>query len=166
MDYKDFDYLREMVKQMRTGLYLPTARMEGDILIVEGDRDDLNGRYRVSGTKRLRVVKLEEKVVVRETAVREDPPPDRLTTTCTKCGQEFTRSKFNPYFTECPECRRAERRKPGGGDRKFTCLKCGQDFWISKYQPYLEPTKCPRCNRNEGIRRRQKRREERRKSQQ
>jgi predicted Zn-ribbon and HTH transcriptional regulator len=161
MDYKDFEYLKGLVRQIRAGFEPLTAKVESDVLTLSGDREDLDGRYRVSGTERLRIIRLEEKVT--EVVLKEAPTPKQLTAPCTKCGNEFTRSKFNPYLTDCPECRRKDR-KTGGEGRKFTCQKCGDEFTISKYQPYLEPTKCQRCTRNEGIRRRQRGREERRKA--
>lgn len=165
MDYKDFDYLKGLVRQVRAGVEAPTASLDGDVLTVSGDRDDLNGRYRVSGTERLRIVPLIEKVTVREVAVRDAPPERWQEAACSSCGSTFHRSMYNPYFDKCPACRSVRKaRTAGAGERAFVCVKCGKDFVISKYHPYLNPEKCPNCTRNEGIHRRQKARDARRRA--
>jgi hypothetical protein len=165
MDYKDFDYLKGLVRQVRAGSSPLTASMDGDVLTVSGDREDLNGRYRVSGEQRLRIVPVVEKVTVREVAVKAAPPPEWGEATCASCGAAFGRSRYNPYFDKCPSCRTTRKaRAPGATDRAFVCVKCGKDFVVSKYHPYRTPEKCPNCTRNEGIHRRQKARDARRKA--
>jgi len=157
MNYKDFEELKRAVRAIRSGSAVEGSAMEGDVLVVYDG--PLSGRYRVSGTERLRIVPL---ITVtpppKEVAVRAGPVPEWVDADCSACGSAFRRSRYNPYMDRCPSCRR-KPVEPRPGDRPFTCLKCGQNFAISKYQPYIEnPERCPRCNRNEGIRRRQKRR--------
>lgn len=75
---------------------------------------------------------------------------------CPQCGAAFRRSKHNPYFLLCHECRTLERRAKGY-DRKYVCVRCGRDFWVSKYNPYIEPSACPKCAASERVMARRRR---------
>jgi Zn finger protein HypA/HybF involved in hydrogenase expression len=59
---------------------------------------------------------------------------------CDKCGTSFLRSKFLPYVTSCPTCRKGTLVATG---EKKTCDTCSKKFAPSKFNPYLST--CPEC---------------------
>jgi len=98
----------------------------------------LGGRnYTVSGTKRLVV-----KDVSPKAAKGKKAPAVDQKLTCTKCGKEFVQSRFNPYYTECKECRKGALA--GSGESK-RCKTCGKTFTPSRFNPYLD--RCPDCRK-------------------
>lgn len=95
--------------------------------------------WKVSGSERLTVEKVSK-------APARDPstPAADDEAICDECGSSFVKSKFNPYFTKCPDCRR-KKKAPAAEARAFNCKECGVDFKVSKFQPYLNPERCPKC---------------------
>lgn len=115
------------------------------LLVTDGEFLEVGDRkFRVQGTMRLRVTEVRQKKA-------KAPAGEAATDSegvCEDCGKTFVKSKFNPYFTKCPECRGSRKEKPQAEARSFTCSKCGESFEVSKFQPYANPDLCPRCRRN------------------
>lgn len=158
---KTIEDLKADVRTIRGGGQVEGVTLDGDVLACNGKC------YKVMGTERLRL----EEVPVRLNLLPEEAPKaprERASAvdsvdTCSKCGERFVKSKFNPYFTECPTCRR-KSRTTGGEARKFTCGECGGEFVVSKFQPYLNPERCPDCNRKAAATRARERARERKAS--
>lgn len=123
------DVVAEIKEGVRNGTILP---VDGIVKMHDGKT------YRVSGEKRLTVVVVREKKekVKKQVEARE----------CTECGESFTPSKFNPYFTVCPACRFKERHAEPVEARK--CEMCEKEFLPSKFNPYF--VICPECRREEA----------------
>lgn len=134
--------LKSAVREARAGRPPEGFALEGEILTVPG-----GGRYFVVGEERLRLQHIPQP----KEAARD------MLGSCRKCGKQFLKSKFNPYFDLCPECRRPGKRYAPGA-RSFVCKECGQTFEVSKFQPYLNPERCPKCtakaHRREYLKRR------------
>ena len=60
----------------------------------------------------------------------------------TKCGKEFVQSRFNPYYTECKECRKGALA--GSGEAR-KCKVCSKSFTPSRFNPYFDT--CPECRK-------------------
>jgi hypothetical protein len=117
---------------------------------------DVDGRrWRVEGTERLRLSEQQPPKVTEEKARRRasGEPAQDSEGVCATCGKAFVKSKFNPYFTECPDCRKAKSLESKGkmppSSRDFTCSECRTPFTVSKFQPYLfsEPGAVPVCKK-------------------
>lgn len=102
---------------------------------VDGSREV----YQVIGNKRLRVKKISRS----SSAVVKGPLPDKITKECKTCGESFEVSKFNPYFTECPECRKPNKQPKV--DEVKVCSECGEEFTASRFNPYK--TECKACTK-------------------
>lgn len=122
-DEKTLELVKEMVKL-------------GQLTPNEGVVEYEGKKFKITGTKRMKVKEVVEKVKKEKASFN----PDRV---CTKCGQPFQVSKFNPYFTECPDCRVKVKRVKE--DQKKICVACGKEFTTSKFNPYLD--KCPECRK-------------------
>lgn len=118
---------------------------QANTFLVAGDR-----KWKVEGTERLRLTEVAKakppKAERTPAALREKAVDSQMT--CVSCGASFVKSKFNPYFDKCPDCRKKEK-SPEPKAREFTCSACGEAFTVSKFQPYLfsKPEDVPICSK-------------------
>lgn len=167
------DDIRTVVRALRAGEEVRGAELKGDILVYRGQAFRIQGteRLRVTEVPMGTLPGAAPEAGVEPEAPqapaglasgperKEDPaapareprrPRGELAVDslglCSRCGAEFTKSKFNPYFTECPACRGTRGHRPPAEGRAFTCPECGKGFTVSKFQPYLTPERCPECN--------------------
>lgn len=140
--------LKAAVRKIRTGEAVPGVSISGDC-VTDGETGKT---YRVQGQERLRFTEVAPPVQHLKPAEPRGERASDSEQVCEECGVTFVKSKFNPYFTKCPSCRR-KPRATGSEARTFTCSECGRDFTISKFQPYLTPDRCPICNRKAAHRR-------------
>ncbi len=107
----------------------------GELVPVDGIVEVEGKKYSVTGSKRM---------VIKPVRVKKEKVKKTIEArACDKCGKSFTPSKFNPYFTECPDCRSKHRLAAPIEARK--CDKCGKSFVPSKFNPYF--TVCPDCRK-------------------
>ena len=139
-----FMEVREIYKKILAGEQVEGWSLMGNLLYNDSQC------YQITGTYRLHVKEVPHPKNVpldRTIGKKENPPklPDHFKKICEDCGSEFIVSKFNPYFTRCPNCARKKRIEEGE-DRAKICLKCGETFYISKFRPYADPQYCPKCS--------------------
>jgi hypothetical protein len=133
------------------GLEAELRESNGSTYLVSGAR-----KWKVEGTERLRLVEVKAAKAPPARGMVRSPGPARALKeaatdaqeTCEACGTTFVKSRFNPYFTKCPDCRKKDRG-PEPKARDFTCSKCGEAFTVSKFQPYLfsKPGDVPVCKK-------------------
>jgi len=113
----------------------------GSILPVDGVVVHEGKKFSVTGEKRLQVKEIKERKP-RNSSKKEKKFTEPRE--CETCGKVFTPNKFNPYFTECPDCRKKHRLAAPLEPRK--CDKCGKSFTPNKFNPYF--TTCPDCRKS------------------
>ena len=145
--------LKEAVRTLRKMEENSTIKVDGEdatrIITSTGELLKVGSTtWKVQGTERLRLFEIKKPKPQTPEARGNAHDTEE---TCESCGKPFIKSKFNPYFTKCPNCRRKEKGPPPQG-REFTCPECGKPFVVSKFQPYLNPERCPPCARKKAQR--------------
>jgi len=144
---KTIEEVKEAVRDIRAGRPVEWLTIDGDTACTEDGQT-----FQVLGQERLRLVPLTD---YRKETVEPKKAKEQfncVNVVCSKCGVEFIKSKFNPYFTECRDCRK-KSSGPAPTDRVMTCTECNKEFTVSKFHPYLNMGTCPVCNRKAALRR-------------